>query len=139
MSFFGAQFTPSGGTAILLGGITDASPDSDAAGVHIKGDLDVFARVIATPTHTRTITITCQDVAKAGTIPTGVAGTLVISLGDSVNKGVALGGGLLYTYTGAVCTKNNSKGGHGATADGSLTFECQAPDGQTDPLIVTTL
>ena len=139
LNFAGASFTPAGGSAILLDGVTDASFSRDGSVEEFKGDLAVFVQLLAMPTQKRAITISLMDVGIAQTVAMGSRGAFTIKLADAVNGIAAAGGGLSFTMATCMVVNNDGQGPHAKQAGSTLSFEGYSSDGVTDPLVITAL
>jgi hypothetical protein len=132
-------FTPTGGSPITIARITNAAVSRNGNPVMFKGDGSVYAEVCAVPDQDRSIEVDFGDVAKAASVPIGVAGTMTLKLADALNGVTPGGGGIQYTLGPCVAAANPSSGAHAQYATTKLTFVGFATDGATDPLTITPL
>ena len=75
MNWTGVTFTPQGGTATLITGVTSVEIDSGGNLLKFSGDGDRYSTTVVNDYNDPTVTIHCADLATIRSFPIGMAGT----------------------------------------------------------------
>ena len=136
INWTGVTFTPSSGTTINFDGVTAITWDTSANTIEFSGDGDKFVSGLATVMQSRSVSITCANLAVVSAMIAGQTGTLVAIHNDAY-AGVGTGA-MTYTLNNAKLGKRSLSGNHKQYGSAALSLEAYAPDGQTDPLTITS-
>lgn len=139
MNWTPVTFTPVGGTVRNITKVTDCNFDSSADEEQFYGDMGIFPEMINAVANKRRARVTTGDAGAMLDVPPGTAGVLVATLNDSKNAGAVGGGGLLYTLSNATYLGATTTGPINKFSSLEMNFSAYAPDGATDPLVITTL
>jgi hypothetical protein len=141
MNWTGGVFTPSGGSAIYLTGVTKCDVAPDVSFVKFKGDLAQYDQAVATPSKSRVITVDLADAHTVLAMIQGNVGVFSITLLDAANGATPGGGGFTVTLNPCVVGKKAASDSHAQFATSSIVFEGYAADGPgiVDPLTITPL
>ncbi len=134
MNWTGVTFTPTGGTAVSITGVTSISFESGGSLAKFSGDGDRFSTTVVNDFNDPSVVVQAADLASIRANPVGTAGTFTATHNDAKN---GLGSGAMtYTLTNAVVANNPIHGGHRQFGLGTLTLAAYSSDGVTNPLSI---
>ena len=132
MNWTAVTFTPIGGSATPITGVTSVSIDSGGSLARFSGDGDRYVTTMVNDFNEPTVVIQAGDLAALRANPVGTAGTLTATHNDARN-GVG-SGAVTYTMANAVVAACHVHGAHRQFGQGSITFAAFSGDGVTNPL-----
>ncbi len=132
MNWTGVTFTPAGGTATTITGVTSVAIDSGGSLARFSGDGDRFVTTMVNDFNEPSVTIHSADLSALRANPIGTAGTLTATHNDARN-GVGVGA-VTYTLANAVVSACQVHGAHRQFGQGSVTFGAFSGDGVTNPI-----
>lgn len=141
MNWSGAKFTPSGGSATNILGVTDISIDKGGTVEKQSGDADRYNTIAVNSFNEPTITVQSNDLRVHGgsSLVIGTVGAFEATHNDSKNLAVSGSYAIKYSLANAVVESNSVSGQHKQFGKGSLKFTCFSSDGTTSPLTQTVL
>ena len=135
MNWTGVSFTPVGGSATPITGVTSVAIDGGGSLLKFAGDGDRYNTTVVNDFNEPTVTVQAADLAAIRAYPVGTVGTFVATHDDARN-GVGTGA-ITYTLANAVIAANPIKGSHRQFGQGTLTLVAFSSDGVTNPLSTT--
>ena len=135
MNWTGVAFTPSGGSATSITGVTSLTIEAGGSLAKFAGDGDRYNTTIVNDMNDPVVTIQAADLAAIRANPVGTVGTLTATLGDARN-GTGTGA-VTYTLANAVIASNTVRGAHRQFGLGTLVVNAFSGDGVTNPLSTT--
>ena len=132
-------FTPTGGSAIPIKGVTSVTENYNAQEVRASGDADFFDTlgVVVSANPSVSIDFLNQAALENATILPGTTGTLTYTKNDARNGSTAAGGALIYTLVNAVWQGQTATNPHRAIGTATGMFNSFSADGSTNPHSVT--
>ncbi len=132
MNWTGVSFTPVGGAATSITGVTSVTIDSGGSLARFAGDGDRYITTMVNDFNEPTVTLQSADLGALRANPIGTAGTLTATHNDARNG--AGTGAVTYTLANAVVATCQVHGAHRQFGHGSVTFAAFSTDGVTNPL-----
>ena len=132
MNWSGVSFTPIGGSATAIGGVTSVTIESGGNIAKFSGDGDRYPTIVVNDFNEPSVTIQTADLAAVRANPVGTIGTLTATHNDA--KSGTGSGAITYTLTNAVVASNQVGGIHRHFGQGTITFAAYSTDGVTNPL-----
>jgi hypothetical protein len=132
MNWTGIAFTPVGGPATTITGVTSVAIDSGGSLARFSGDGDRFVTTMVNDFNEPSVTVQSADLAALRANPVGTVGTLTATHNDAKNGSGS--GAVTYTLANAVVSACQVHGSHRQFGQGSLTFGAFSSDGVTNPL-----
>ena len=132
MNWSGVTFTPQGGSAVVLTGVTNVEYDSGGSLVSFSGDGDLYESLQVNDMNAPRFTITLADLGAVGSISNGTRGTFAATHNDARNKTGT--GAITYTGVNAIVSTRTAGGQHRQVGSGTLAIAFESPDGQTNPV-----
>lgn len=134
------SFTPAGGAATPILGVTDVQIDPQGNLLKLSGDGDRFNTTVVKDFEDPMVTIQSNNTAQYAALTTGTVGVLTCTHLDAINQSVGVGQfAIRYVLSNSVINKNSRGGAHRAFGKGSLSFDSYSSDGTTNPLAITVL
>ncbi len=135
MNWSGVAFTPSGGTATPITGVTAVTIDTGGTLQKFSGDGDRYNTTVVNDHNDPVVTVRAADLAAVRANPVGSIGTFSATHNDARN-GTGTGA-ITYTLANAVVASNPVQGSHRQFGHGTLTITAYSSDGITNPLSTT--
>ncbi len=135
MNWTGVAFTPSGGSATPITGVTSLTINAGGSIAKFAGDGDRYHTTVINDMNDPVVTIHAADLAAIRANPVGTVGTLTATHNDARN-GVGTGA-ITYTLANAVIASNTVVGSHRHFGVGTLVVTAFSSDGITNPLSTT--
>jgi hypothetical protein len=132
MNWTGVSFTPTGGPATTITGVTSISIDAGGNLVKFSGDGDRYNTTVVNDHNDPVITVQAADLAAIRANPAGTVGTFTATHNDARNG--ASTGATTYTLSNAVIATNPIQGAHRQFGQGTLAITAFSTDGVTNPL-----
>ncbi len=132
MNWSGVSFTPSGGQATPITGVTAVEIDAGGSLAKFAGDGDRYHTTIVNDHNDPTVTVHSADLAAVRANPVGTVGIFTATHQDARNGSGP--GAITYTLANAVIASNPIRGGHRKFGEGVLTLTAYSTDGITNPL-----
>jgi len=132
MNWTGVSFTPTGGTATSITGVTSVNIDTGGSLMRFSGDGDRYSTTVVNDYNEPVITVHAADLAAVRANPVGTVGTFTATHNDAKNGTGS--GAITYTLTNAVIASNPVQGTHRQFGQGTLTVTAYSTDGITNPL-----
>ncbi|MDE2103343.1 MAG: hypothetical protein KGL39_39245 [Patescibacteria group bacterium] len=139
MNTSGWQFTPSGGSAVTLTGITGASYDEGISTKKEGADFDGFPTVSVRDYADPKITLETLDAMAFYQILAGAKGVLTGNIRDAYNGVTVGGGGKSITMSNCQIEGRNFNAPYRDYARQQLVFGAISSDGQTHPVAIAAL
>lgn len=139
MNIVTCTFTPTGGSATTILGITGLSIAENAEMIRASGDGDYIDTLVVVPSVSPSVTIEVNEPAIMRSVAAGSTGALVFTLPDARNGITASSGGLTYTVSNAVFSPGTFANHHRQFATNTYTFGTFSSDGTTHPVAVAAL
>lgn len=132
----GCTFTPTGGSAISITGITSINVAQNPEEVRMSGDADLFDTFAGLVSLNPNVKISTNKPNLLDAVAPGAYGVLTWTRNDAVNGAVTAGGAKIYTVSGAYYFPQGTDAPHrqGATTD--FEFHTLSTDGTTNPVAV---
>lgn len=135
MNWTGVAFTPSGGTATPITGVTSVSIDTGGNLLKFSGDGDRYNTTVVNDHNEPVVTVHAADLAAVRANPPGTVGTFTATHNDARNGTGS--GAITYTLANAVVATNPVQGSHRQFGQGTVTIAAFSTDGVTNPLSTT--
>ena len=135
MNWSAVAFTPNGGTATPITGVTSVAIDSGGSLIKFSGDGDRYPTTVVNDHNEPVVTVQAADLAAVRANPAGTVGTFSATHNDARNG--AGTGAITYTLANAVVATNPVQGAHRQFGHGTLTITAYSSDGVTNPLSTT--
>jgi hypothetical protein len=135
MNWTGVTFTPQGGSATAITGVTSIAIDSGGSLVKFSGDGDRYNTTVINDHNEPEVTVHSADLAAVRANPVGTVGTFTATLNDARN-GTGTGA-ITYTVANSVVSTNSIQGAHRQFGQGVLTLTAFSTDGVTNPISAT--
>jgi hypothetical protein len=135
MNWTAVSFTPNGGSATPIGGVTSVTIDSGGSLAKFAGDGDRYNTTVINDMNDPVVTVHAADLAAIRANPVGTVGTFTATHNDARN-GTGTGA-VTYTLSNAVVASNSIEGAHRRFGQGTLTITAFSSDGVTNPLSTT--
>lgn len=135
MNWTAVGFTPTGGSAQPITGVTSVSIDSGGSLAKFSGDGDRYNTTVVNDMNEPKISVQAADLGAIRANPVGTVGTMVATHNDARNG--TGDGAITYTLSNAVIESNTVSGSHRQFGQGTLTVSAFSPDGVTNPLSVS--
>lgn len=135
MNWTGVSFTPIGGSATPITGVTSVTIDTGGSLAKFSGDGDRYNTTVVNDLNDPTITVQAADLAGIRANPVGTIGMFAATHNDARNG--AGTGAITYTLANAVIASNPVHGAHRQFGHGTLTVGAFSTDGVTNPLSTT--
>jgi len=135
MNWTGVAFTPGGGSATPITGVTSVTIDAGGSLAKFSGDGDRYNTMVVNDMNDPVVTIQAADLASIRSNPVGTAGTLAATHNDARNGTGS--GAITYTLANAVIASNSVHGAHRQFGLGTLVLNAYSTDGITNPLSTT--
>ena len=135
MNWSGVSFTPLGGQALVISGVTAIEIETNGNLLKFSGDGDRFFTTVVNDVMDPSITVHTADLASIRAYPPGTIGTFTATLNDARNGSGS--GAITYTLTNAVVASGNVRGSHRQFGQGTLVLSSFSADGLTNPLSTT--
>ena len=135
MNWTGVTFTPSGGSATTITGVTSVAIDPGGHILKFSGDGDRYSTTVVNDFNDPVVTLHSADLGAIRANPPGTAGTLTATHNDARNG--AGTGAITYTLSNAVIANSPIQGSHRQFGQGTLTITAFSSDGVTNPLSTT--
>ncbi len=132
MNWTAVSFTPVGGAATPITGVTSVMIDSGGSLARFSGDGDRYVTTLVNDFNEPVVVVQAADLAALRANPVGTVGTLSATHNDARN-GVGTGA-VTYTMANAVVASCQVHGAHRQFGQGSVTFAAFSGDGVTNPL-----
>lgn len=126
-------FTPAGGSAIPITGITSISLTQNPEEVRMGGDGDLFDTFGGVFGVNPVVKISSNEPNLLDAVPPGAFGTLTWTRNDARNGAVTAGGARIYTISGAYYMPQGDTAPHRQGATAEFEFHTQSVDGTTNP------
>src|ERR1051326_2537818 len=130
MNWTGVSFTPTGGTATSISGVTSVNIDTGGSLMRFSGDGDRYSTTVVNDYNEPVITVHAADLAAVRANPVGTVGTFTATHNDAKNGTGS--GAITYTLTNAVIASNPVQGTHRQFGQGTLTVTAYSTDGITN-------
>lgn len=131
MNWSGLTFTPTGGSAINLTGVSNVQVALNGSIQKFSGDYDKFPTTVIADFADPLFTITTADIAAALSIY-GLRGALVAVQRDAKNGTGS--GAITYTVSGAVVMDVDTGGQHRQFGQATIKICTESSDGATNPV-----
>lgn len=135
MNWTAVSFTPVGGTAMPITGVSAITIDAGSTLHKFAGDGDRYNTTVVNDMNDPTVTIQAADLAAIRAYPAGTVGTFTATLNDARNGTGS--GSIVYTLANAVISNSVVSGAHRAFGQGTLILTAFSTDGVTNPLSTT--
>ena len=135
MNWTAVSFTPNGGTAATITGVSAITINAGSTLNKFAGDGDRYYTTVVNDMNDPTVTIQAADLASIRANPPGTVGTFTATLSDARNGTGS--GSIAYTLVNAVVADSVISGAHRAFGQGTLTLSAFSTDGVTNPLSTT--
>jgi hypothetical protein len=135
MNWTSVSFTPTGGTASVITGVSAITIDAGSTLNKFAGDGDRYYTTVVNDMNDPTVTVHAADLASIRANPPGTVGTFTATLNDARNGTGS--GSIVYTLANAVVSNSVVAGAHRAFGQGTLTLSAFSSDGVTNPLSTT--
>ena len=132
MNWSGVTFTPLGGAAVPITGVTSVTIESGGNLAKFSGDGDRNPTIVVNDFNEPSMTIQSADLASLRANPVGTIGTLTATHNDA--KSGTGSGAITYTLSNAVVASCHVGGAHRHFGQGTVTFMAYSSDGVTNPL-----
>ena len=132
MNWSAVSFTPQGGTATAISGVTSVQIDSGGSLAKFGGDGDRFPTTIVNDYNEPMISVSSADLSAIRANPVGTVGTVSATHNDAKNGTAA--GAVTYTMVNAVVSDDKVSGAHRQFGQGTVSFAAFSSDGVTNPL-----
>jgi hypothetical protein len=136
MNWTGVSFTPTGGTATTITGVSSVAIDTGGSLLRFSGDGDRYSTTVVNDYNEPVVTVHAADLAGIRANPVGTVGTFTAIHNDAKN-GTGTGA-ITYTLTNAIIATNPVQGSHRQFGQGTLTITAYSSDGITNPLSTST-
>lgn len=132
MNWTGVAFTPTGGTATTITGVSSVSIDTGGSLLRFSGDGDRYSTTVVNDYNEPLVTVHSADLAAIRANPVGTVGTFTATHNDAKNGSGT--GAISYTLANAIIASNPVQGAHRQFGQGTLTITAYSSDGITNPL-----
>lgn len=132
MNWTGVTFTPAGGSATPITGVSSVTIDTGGSLLKFSGDGDRYSTTVVNDYNDPVVTVHAADLAAVRAYPVGTVGTFTATHNDARNG--AGTGAITYTLTNAVIANTPIHGAHRQFGQGTLTIAAFSTDGVTNPL-----
>jgi hypothetical protein len=132
MNWTGVTFTPTGGTASTINGVTSVAIDPGGHLLKFAGDGDRYSTTVVNDFNDPVVTVQSADLAAIRANPSGTVGTFTATHNDAKNGSGT--GAITYTLANAIIANSPIQGAHRQFGMGTLTLTAFSTDGVTNPL-----
>lgn len=139
MNSSGWGFTPTGGTATSLLGITSCSYEEGISIKKASADFDTYPTVAVRDYAEPKINLETLDAQVLSSVIGGAFGVLVGTLRDAYNGATTGGGAKLLTFSNAFIESRGWSAPYREFAKQQLSFGAISTDGATSPLAITAV
>jgi hypothetical protein len=139
MNWTGVGFTPTGGSLLVITGVTAVMVDNGGNLVDFSGDGDRFITTVVNDMTDPTISVTAADINGLNQLTPGLRGVFTATFNDAKNRLAVGGGALTYTAANAVVGGNSGGGQHRQFGSSTVTIKTESADGQTSSISVTAI
>ena len=136
MNWSSVSFTPVGGDATTMTGVTSVTIDSGGSLARFSGDGDRYVTTMVNDFNEPVVTVHSADLASLRANPVGTVGTFTATHNDAKNGNGS--GSVTYTLANAVVSACQVQGAHRQFGQGTLTLNAFSSDGVTNPISTNT-
>jgi hypothetical protein len=135
VNWVNVTFTPSGGAAIVLNGVTQIQLPMGGKLLQFKGDNDLYPTTIVPDGAEPKATVTTADMVDVVSLPIGTVGSFACTIRDAKN-GIGTGA-ITYTAALAIVEDTTDAAQHAQFGVSQIVIMGVSPDGQTNPFVRT--